>query len=72
MQYILNIVENSIVAVLTIAGILLGIYAILVVLEWGMRIKSRGREQEGLTRLWAASQKRADRGQNENREEPDR
>jgi len=33
-----------------------GGYILLVILEWGLKVKSGRREQEGLTDLWIASQ----------------
>jgi hypothetical protein len=51
----LEFLTNSLIAVLTIAALLLAIYCVLSILEWGLRIRSRGREQEGLTRLWSAT-----------------
>lgn len=50
------ILETILIMILTIAVLLGGGYLFLVVLGWGLRIKSGRREQEGLTRLWAESQ----------------
>jgi hypothetical protein len=50
------IVENILIMILTIAVLLGGGYLLLVIVGWGLKIKSGGREQEGLTDLWIASQ----------------
>ena len=48
--------EILLIMVLTIVALLCGGYLVLIVLGWGLKIKSGSREQEGLTRLWASSQ----------------
>jgi hypothetical protein len=58
----LDIITNLVIAVLTIAVLLLAIYGVLSLLEWGLQIKSRGREQAGLIRLWSAAQKHTPKG----------
>jgi hypothetical protein len=50
------ILENMLIMILTIVVLLGGGYFLLAILEWGLKIKSGRREQEGLTRLWASSQ----------------
>jgi hypothetical protein len=50
------IVENIFIMILTIAVLLGGGYLLLVIIGWGLKIKSGDREQEGLTDLWIASQ----------------
>jgi hypothetical protein len=50
------IVENILIMITTIAVLLGGGYLLLVIIGWGLKIKSGGREQEGLTDLWIASQ----------------
>ena len=46
-----GILENILIMILTVMGLLGGGYLILVVLGWGMKLKSGHREQEGLTNL---------------------
>ena len=48
--------ENLLIMVLTIVVLLGGAYVLLLVLGWWLRVKSGGREQQGLTDLWIASQ----------------
>jgi len=48
--------ENILIMILTILVLLGGGYLLLVILDWGLEIKSGRREQEGLTDLWIASQ----------------
>ncbi len=55
----MNIIKNFLIAVATLVVLLMVFYGILMVIEWGMRVRSRNREQEGLTRLWSAAQKQA-------------
>jgi hypothetical protein len=50
------VLENILIMILTIAVLLGGGYLLLVILGWGLKIKSGRREQEGLTQLWASSQ----------------
>ncbi len=50
------IVENILIMILTIVFLLGGGYFVLVILDWGLKVKSGSREQEGLTSLWAANQ----------------
>lgn len=54
-----SIFENLLIMLLTILFLLGGGYLLLVVLGWGLKLKSRGREQTGLTDLWIESQKLA-------------
>ena len=42
--------------VLTIVVLVAGGYLLLVMLGWWLRIKSGGREEQGLTDLWIANQ----------------
>jgi hypothetical protein len=53
------ILENIIIMVLTIVVLVGGAYLVLVILDWGLKIKTGSREQEGLTNLWVAAQKDA-------------
>ena len=46
---------NILIMILTIIVLVGGGYLVLVVLGWGLKIKSGSREQEGLTRLWASN-----------------
>lgn len=52
------VLENLLIMILTIVFLLGGGYLVLIILDWGLKIKSGRREQEGLTRLWASSQVR--------------
>ena len=47
--------ENILIMILSILVLLGCGYLVLVILGWGLKIKSGSREQEGLTRLWASS-----------------
>ena len=51
------ILENILIMILTIAILLGGGYLVLLLLHWGLRIKSGGREEQGLTDLWIAQQR---------------
>lgn len=42
--------------ILTIVVLLGGGYVLLTILEWGLRIKSGRREEDGLIQLWASNQ----------------
>jgi hypothetical protein len=46
-----GILENILIMILTVVVLLGGGYLILIVLGWGMKLKSGHREQEGLTDL---------------------
>ncbi len=46
-----GILENILIMILTVMVLLGGGYLVLVVLGWGMKLKSGHREQEGLTDL---------------------
>jgi len=50
------ILENILIMIITIVALLGGGYLVLAILEWGLKVKSGRREQEGLTDLWIASQ----------------
>lgn len=51
-----DILKNLFIMGATIVVVLGGFYLVLKCLDWGLRRKSGGREQEGLTALWIASQ----------------
>jgi hypothetical protein len=51
-----DLFENLLIMILTIVVLLGGGYLALVVLAWGLKIKSGSSEQEGLAKLWSASQ----------------
>lgn len=46
-----GIFENILIMILTVMILLGGGYLVLVILGWGMKLKSGHREQEGLTDL---------------------
>ena len=48
-----TILENILIMILTIVVLLGGGFLVLVILGWGLRIKTGTREQEGLNQLWA-------------------
>ena len=52
-----SILENLLIMVLTIVFLLGGGYLLLALLDWGLKLKSKGSEQAGLTDLWIESQK---------------
>jgi hypothetical protein len=50
--------ENALIMILTIVVLLGGGYLLLLLLHWGLKIKSGGREEQGLTDLWIAEQRK--------------
>ncbi len=50
-----SIIENLLVMVLTIAVLLGSLYMLLLVLQWWLKLKTRGREEEGLSNLWQST-----------------
>lgn len=58
--------ENILIMILTIVVLLGGGYLVLVILGWGLKIKSGSREQEGLTQLWASSQAKKSKSDSQN------
>ncbi len=59
-----DILENILIMVLTIVVLVGGGYLALLVLGWGLKIKTGGREQEGLTNLWVEAKKEESSDQN--------
>lgn len=51
------IFENIMIMMLTIVILVVGAYLVLLVLDWGLKMKSGNREQEGLTSMWASTYK---------------
>lgn len=51
--------ENILIMVLTIVILVAGGYLLLLILGWLLKIKSGGRETQGLTDLWIANQAEA-------------
>jgi hypothetical protein len=51
-----EILENILIMVLTIVVLVVGGYLALAFLGWWFKIKSGGREAQGLTDLWMANQ----------------
>jgi hypothetical protein len=62
-----GVFENILIMVLTIVVLLGGGYLFLVMLNWGLKIKSGSREQDGLTQLWTASQSGKPRPESSNK-----
>jgi hypothetical protein len=52
-----DIIENIIIMILTIVVLVGGGYLVLVLLNWGLKLKGGTREEEGLVELWAAAKK---------------
>lgn len=52
--------------ILTIVILAAGVYLVLLLLGWGLKLKSGSREQQGLTDLWIANQAEALRNKPEN------
>jgi hypothetical protein len=50
------IFENILIMIATVVVLLCGGYLLLVILGWGLKLKSGHREQQGLADLWIASQ----------------
>ena len=54
-----EMLENILIMILTIVVLVVGGYLVLAFLGWWLRIKSGGREAQGLTDLWMANQRMA-------------
>ena len=61
-----EIFENILIMILTIVVLVAGAYVVLLLLGWGLKLKSGSREQQGLTDLWIANQTEALRNKPEN------
>lgn len=68
-----EILENILIMILTIVILVVGAYLVLLLLGWGLKLKSGNREQQGLTDLWIANQNEALRNkpENEPKKEPE-
>lgn len=68
-----EIFENILLMILTIVIPVAGAYLVLLLLGWGLKLKSGRREQQGLTDLWIANQTGALRNkpENESKKEPE-
>ncbi len=53
------IVENIAIVLLTIIALLACGYLALVLLNWGLKLKSGGREEDGLLGLWTEALKKS-------------
>jgi hypothetical protein len=51
-----EILENILIMILTIVVLVVGGYLALAFLGWWLKIRSGGREAQGLTDLWMANQ----------------
>lgn len=69
--YMAEIVENLVVMVLTILVLIVGGYVALVLLNWGLKLKSGTREDDGLVQLWAESKKEHQAAASSNEEAPE-
>lgn len=58
MQILINILENIGIMVLTIVLLLGGGWLLLLILHWGLKIKTGSREQDGLVDLWESAMAR--------------
>jgi len=58
------IFENIMIMILTIVILVGGAYLLLLMLDWGLKMKSGNREQEGLTSMWASTRKSSSSGRN--------
>jgi hypothetical protein len=67
-----EIFENILIMILTIVILMTGAYLFLLLLGWGLKLKSGNREQEGLMDLWIANQTEApgNKPENEPQKEP--
>lgn len=61
-----EIFENILIMMLTIVILVTGAYLVLLLLGWGLKLRSGSREQQGLTDLLIASQTDALRNKPEN------
>lgn len=50
-----EILENILIMILTIVVLVAAGYGVLVILGWWLKLKSGGREEQGLTDLWIAN-----------------
>lgn len=66
----MQILENIAIVLLTIFVLLAGGYLLLVLLGWGLKMKSGSSEQDGLMDLWTTSQAEALKATSKN-EDPD-
>ena len=55
MEILIRILEDAAVIVLTVVILVGALYLVLIALQWGLRLKSGSREEEGLAQLWHAS-----------------
>ncbi len=55
MQILIRILGDVAVIVLTIVILAIGLYGVLLVLQWGLRLKMGSREEDGLVELWQAN-----------------
>ncbi len=53
-----DIIENILIMLITIVVLLVGIYVLLVLLNWGLKLKGGAREEEGLFKLWVETKKK--------------
>lgn len=51
------LIENIMIMLLTIVVLVGGGFLLLVLLNWGLKLKSGNREEQGLIELWAQAQK---------------
>jgi hypothetical protein len=49
-----DLLINVLIMILSVVVLIGGGYLLLVILGWGLKLKSGHREQEGLSDLWAA------------------
>lgn len=52
MSILAGIFENLLVMILSILVLIAGGYFFLLIVHYGLKIRSRGREEEGLAILW--------------------
>lgn len=69
--YMPVIIENLIIMILTILVLIVGGYVVLLLLNWGLKLKGGMREDEGLIQLWAESKKEQQDAASSKEETPD-
>jgi hypothetical protein len=55
MHLLSSLIENLMIMVLTVVALVGSLYVLLLILNFWMKFKSGGREDEGLTAIWNQS-----------------
>jgi NADH:ubiquinone oxidoreductase subunit 6 (subunit J) len=52
MHLLYSVIENLLVMILSVAVLAGGIYLLLLFLQFWLKVKSAGREEQGLSEIW--------------------